>query len=104
MVEYQKQKKRCAGVILRWRKSPPPNQGLTYGETSLSAKGSSPFLVTQKTQNGVSLPQGGFYKFIFINNGNGSYMKEYDKTLVKAAVALLTVIILGVALTFIILS
>jgi hypothetical protein len=31
-------------------------------------------------------------------------MKEYDKTLVKAAVALLTVIILGVALPFIILS
>jgi len=42
MVEYQKQKKRDVGVILRWRKSPPPNQGLTYGETSLSAKGSSP--------------------------------------------------------------
>ncbi len=46
MVEYQKQKKRDVEVILRWRKSPPPNQGLTYGETSSSAKGSSPFLVT----------------------------------------------------------
>jgi hypothetical protein len=31
-------------------------------------------------------------------------MKEYDKTLVKAVVALLTVIISGAALTFIVLS
>ena len=47
-MEYQKQKKRDVGVILRWRKSLPPNQGLTYGETSLSAKGSSPVFPTKE--------------------------------------------------------